>query len=558
MPDRLRPGGNPRIYLMGLVAIICFAVGCPSCEETFGDPPEDAFVVLMDASPAGLDPRFATTDATVKVLGLLHEGLITTDTRDGSIEYRLAEEIERTADSHYELQSRFVGRYWKVPMVAQSTLARYEIVLRDDAVFHDGTPVTAEDVEYTYTTLREVGSPLGAMSDRIASFEINDEPDFVDDYSFAIELTEPHAPFISDLGMGVLPRHLCEGRESCEGDPVGAGPFQFEDRAGELEVTLRAFDDHFEASPTIERLVFRVIRDDNARLLALLGGSADLIQNAVPPLLMPVVEYDEAFDIQTDPSFGYTYLAFNLEHPVLSDLKVRRAIAHAVNRDEIIEYKLRGMARQSTGMLAPDHWAYEPEVSTYDYDPQLAKELLDEAGYPAGEDGVRFEMEFKVSASNFRRSLGQLIAQQLGEVGIDVRVRSYEWGTFYGDIQSRNFEMTTMQWPSVLEPHLFHWIFHSDNIPSPEARAAGANRGGYVNERVDELLDKGRTEMDRQRRKEIYSEVQKILADELPYVSLWHPDNVAILRAGTEGYYTTPNARFQSLQQVVPADRNRR
>ena len=500
-----------------------FMAGCPSCEsESVSD---DTFVVLMDSSPHGLDPRFATTDASAKLVALLHEGLISMDTSDGTMTNRLAKNVEQTGPKSFAIE------------------------LRDDAVFHDGEPVTSDDVEYTYMTLGDVGSPLVGMSNRIDTFEI------IDDHNFEITLDEPHAPFQEDLSMGILPRHICEGHDTCPGDPVGAGPFQFEAQNGELHFEFRRFEDHFDGSPTIERLAFRVIRDDNARILALLGNTADMVQNAVSPLMMPVVEEAEDLETQSAPSFGYTYLAFNLEHPILSDIKVRQAMAHAINRDEIIDYKFRGTARPSTGPLVPEHWAYEGDVANFEFDPQKARELLDEAGYAPDADGVRFSIEFKVSANNFRRSLAQLMAQQLGEVGIDVRVRAYEWGTFFDDIRSRNFEITTLQWPSINEPHLLHWIFHSDNVPSADSRADGANRGAYKNERVDELLDKGRTEHDRERRKEIYGEVQQILAEELPYISLWHPDNVAVLKKGTEGYYTTPNARYDALRTVTPAPR---
>ncbi len=511
-------------WMVGLMAtLVVTMAGCPSCERSGEDA--DAFVVLMDASPAGLDPRFATTDASAKLVALLHEGLISMDTPDATMEYRLATNIEQTSET------------------------RYEIEMRDDALFHDGTPVTARDVEYTYMQLGEVSSPFAGTSERIEEFDV------VDDHRIVITLKEPHAPFEMDLGMGILPRHICEGHDTCPGDPVGAGPFQYRDRQGGLQVEFERFEDHFDGSPSIERLVFRVIRDDNARVLALLGNTADLVQNAVSPLMMPVVEDADGLQIQTAPSFRYTYLGFNLEHPILGDEKVRRAIAHAINREEIIEYKFGGAARASTGLFVPEHWVYEGDVDVYEYDPDRARQLLDEAGWTRDGDEYRFELEFKVSANNFRRSLAQLIGQQLGEVGIYVRVRAYEWGTFFDDIRSRNFEVTTLQWPSVLEPNLLRWIFHSDNVPTADARAAGANRGAYKNERVDELLDKGQRETDREKRKKIYSEIQQILARELPYISLWHEDNVAVLREGTEGYYTTPNARYDALRTVVPAPR---
>lgn len=509
------------------VALALLMVGCSSKEQIIDE--KDAFVVLMDASPRGLDPRFATTDSSAKLVALLHQGLVSTDTADGSPQLRLAKKIEQ-----------------RDPMT-------YAVWLRDDATFHDGQPVEAADVEYTFMELGSelVNSPLAGMARRIKSFEIKDE------HHFIITLYEPYAPFVTDLSLGIVPRHLCKGHKECVGDPVGAGPFRFVSQKGDLRFEFRAYEDYFGGKPEIERLVFRVVRDDNARLLALLGDTADLTQNAVAPLMIPVVERSDRLEIQAAPSFKYTYIAFNLEHPILKDQKVRQAIAHAIDRDQIIEYKFRGTARPSTGMLQPDHWAYEGDVARFDYDPVRARQLLDEAGYEQVGDEPRFELEFKISANKFRRSIAELMAQQLREVGIAVRVRSYEWGTFFDDIRGRNFDMTTLQWPSVLEPSLYRWIFHSENIPSATNRAAGANRGAYINERIDELLEQGDRETDQQRRLEIYSEVQKILAQELPYISLWHEDNIAILRRGTTGYYTTPNARYDALRVVEPARRGR-
>lgn len=509
-----------------VAAVLSFAHltwGCTARNKSDIDD-EQAFVVLLDASPRGLDPRFATNDSSAKLVGLLHAGLLSTDTPTGEWELRLARKIEQTS-----------------PVM-------YEVELRDDVYFHDGNPVTSADVEYTFMELGSelVKSPFAGFSARIEKFEI------IDERRFTIQLVAPHAPFITDMSLGIVPRYVCEGHKECPGTPIGAGPFAFVSQDGDMRVEFRAFERYFEGKPAIERLVFRVVRDDNTRLLALLGNTADVVQNAVAPLMLPVVEKSDRLEQIASPSFKYTYLAFNLEHPILKDERVRRAIAFGIDREAIIKYKFRDTARLSTGMLAPDHWAYEPDVERFDFDPERARALLDEAGYKADQNGVRFQLEFKVSASKFRRALAELMAHQLGEIGIEVRVRSYEWGTFFHDIRSRNFDMTTLQWPSVLEPSLYRWIFHSDNIPSQDNRAAGANRGAYRNARVDELLVAGDSESDPQARRAIYGEVQQILARELPYVSLWHEDNIAVIRKGVQQYYTTPNARFDGLKQTIP------
>lgn len=492
-----------------------------------GQEANDGFVVLLDSAPKGLDPRFATSDASAKLVGLIHAGLVSVDTRTGDYELELAASIE------------------------QPSALEYQVTLRDDAYFHDGTPVTSADVEYTIMELPSdlVKSPFSGLTHRIETFDV------IDDRTFHLTLKEPHAPFITDLALGIVPKKICAGHAECPGTTIGAGPFRVEAGDDSQKVVLRSFDKYFLGEPNIDRLVFKVVKDDNTRLLALLGNTSDLVQNAVAPLMLPVVDKNDRLEVKTAPSFKYTYIAFNLEHEVLGKEKVRQAIAHGIDRDAIIEYKFRGHARKSTGLLAPNHWAYNGDVATYDYDPERAKALLDDAGFPDPDgDGpkMRFEIEFKVSANKFRKSMAELVAHQLARIGIQVTVRAYEWGTFFADIKGRNFEMTTLQWPSVLEPSLYRWIFHSSNIPSPENPSAGGNRGAYRNAHVDALLDEGSREPDRQKRREIYGEVQEILAKELPYVSLWHENNIAILRKGVEGYWVTPNARFEALRETTP------
>lgn len=511
-------------FLLGAALLVGLAAG--GCDSAPSEP--TPFIVLLDSSPKGLDPRFATSDASAKLVGLLHAGLLTTDTQSGEPRLDLAASI------------------------AQPSPVRYEVALRDDIYFHDGQPVTSADVEYTLMQLDSelVNSPYSGTARRIKNFEV------VDAHHFNITLHQPFAAFLNDLSMGIVPAHQCAGHASCPGPVIGAGPFKFVSQEADKAFLLERFDKYYAGAPALERVLFKVVEDDNTRLLAMLGKSADLVQNAVAPLMLPVLADAERLRVQTAPSFKYTYLAFNLEHPILKDAKVRQAIAHGIDRRAIIEYKFKGLARLSTGLLSPEHWAYEPDVATYDYDVERAKKLLDEAGYPDPDgDGpqARFKLEFKVSANKFRKSLVQLMAHQLARIGIDVTVRSYEWGTFYSDIQSRNFELTTMQWPSVLDPGLYAWIFHSKNIPSPENRSAGANRGGYSNPRVDALLERGEHETDVEQRRAIYAEVQKILARELPYISLWHEDNIAVTSAETRGYFMTPNARFEGLKKTRTA-----
>lgn len=507
-----------------LLCLLPGLVSLSACESTA----ESGVVVGLDSSPNSLDPRFATSDASAKVGGLMFAGLTTIDTRTGDLELELAESIEQTSPTVYDIE------------------------LRENAYFHDGTPVEARDVEYTLTELNseKIQSVRAGISRRIDSFEIHSPTEFT------ITLNGAHAPFMTDMSLGIVPEHLCAGRETCDWElPIGAGPYRLVERKGDREFVLERHDKYFGDRPKPKRIIFRVYEDSNTRLLAALGGSIDVSQNTVSPVLLPVVENSDRLKIRSAPSFKYTYLAFNLRHSILSNQRVRKAVAYAIDREAIIDYKFRSYARKASGLLAPSHWAYNGDVPTYGYDPKKARSLLDEAGYPIGESGEsRFEIEFKVSTNQFRRTVARLIARQLARVGIDVKVQAYEWGTLYADIKSGNFEITSMQWPSISEPDLYRYIFHSDNIPTEGNRTAGANRGAYKNQRVDNLLEKGRTTTDRKERIRIYGEIQRILAEQLPYVSLWHEDNIAVLQRGLGGYYMTPNGRFEGLRSVERPD----
>ncbi len=503
--------------MVALAVLLTTWAACPLLDHN--DPPEPAFTVLLDGAPKSIDPRFATSDFSVKLSKLVFSGLVTIDTPDGQPELDLATRIDLVGDT------------------------TYEITLRDDAVWHDGDPVTAHDVHWTFTTLGDVKSPYAGLGERIKRLEVRD------DHHLTIELTEPHAPFMTNLAMGIVPRHAVDKEGMMAEDAlVGSGPFRWEARSGQSWVALTAHDQYHGGRPALDRVVFRVLPDDNTRLLAMLGGEADLVQNATAPLMLPVFDDAREVEFESAPSFKYTYLAFNLEHEILGDVRVRKAIAHTIDRARIIKEKFRGTARPARGILAPEHWAYEPDVRTYALDLDRARALLDEAGYPDPEGPEpRFTITLKTTTNKFRRSVAELFSIELAKVGIEVKVRAYEWGTFFGDVKSRNFDMYSMQWPSVVEPDLMAWIFHSNSIPTADSRSRGANRGAYRNAEVDKYLDEGRRALDRTDRKRAYGEVQRRLAEDLPYVPLWHEDNLVLRKKGVRGYKILPNARFRHL-----------
>jgi peptide/nickel transport system substrate-binding protein len=222
---------------------------------------------------------------------------------------------------------------------------------------------------------------------------------------------------------------------------------------------------------------------------------------------------------------------------------VRGACAGAIDRDAIIAGVYRGQARPATGLLPPGHWAYNGDVPTYPYDPAAARHLLDQAGFPDPEGPApRFSLTYKTSQNQLTRRIGEVLQEQLAQVGIQVAVRSYEWGTFYADIKAGNFQLYTLSWVGVTDPDIYNYAFHSKSVP-PD----GANRGRYANPDLDALLERGRTEDDRDRRKAIYAEVQRIVARDLPYVSLWHPESVLVRDRRLTGFVLSPVGDYTSL-----------
>jgi peptide/nickel transport system substrate-binding protein len=285
----------------------------------------------------------------------------------------------------------------------------------------------------------------------------------------------------------------------------------------------------------------------------LVGGSADLIQNAVRPDLVAAVRDRPRVHVETTHGVVLTYLMMNNDDPVLRKREVRQAIALALDRPEIIRAKLGGLATLATGLLAPMHWAYTGDVPRYDHDVARAKQLLDEAGLrdPDG-DGPepRLRLVYKTSADTFRVAIARVIAAQLGEVGIAVEVRSFEFATFFADVKKGAYQLASMQTTDITDPDFYFMYFHSSWIPTP-GNPDGFNRWRYRNAEVDRLTTRGREELDEAKRKQIYDQVQRQVAEDVPVVPLWHEDNIILTNVDVKGYTTTPNARLIGLRDIT-------
>jgi peptide/nickel transport system substrate-binding protein len=490
--------------------------------------PDDELVVLTETAAQTLDPRYAVGAYDFKLSRLAFAPLVSVDDERVEPRMELAESV-RAEGEHL----------WRVTL--------------REARFWDGRSVTAADVAYTLEQIRDPKTGSARLRQRFIADGL-ERVEVVDDRHLVFHLSHAHAPFVTDLDFGIFARPERPPADP-RALPMGAGAFVPAGREGETFRFTRN-EHYFGGPPRVRRLTVRTIRDDNSRLLALVGGSADLTQNTISPLLVPAVEQQPALRVMSGRSSVYSYLGLNLEDPILRDVRVRRAIAMAIDRQQIVHTKLRDRALVATGMLPTFHWAYAgpPLVEAWPYDPAAARRLLDEAGYP-DPDGPgplpRMTLVYKTSSNRFRVAIARVMGAMLAEVGIEIDLRTNEFATFFADIKAGNYQLFSMQIPEIAEPDLYTNFFASNHIPTRERPDAGGNRMRFRSAEIDRLLDAGRRELDRDKRRAIYAEVQRILGSELPVISLWHEDNVAAMRRELDGYVVLPTAQLSALATVV-------
>lgn len=516
-----RPDRFTVVVVAGLLGLgVSCLIGLAACSSP-APPPRKVLRIGLETDPQHLDPRYALDVASYRAIQLLYNGLV-----------RLDDQARIVPD---------LATSWETP-----DATTYVFHLRRDVQFHDGTPLTAADVYYTFSSLIDPS----LQSPKRASFDKIREIDVLSDHTIRFVLSESYAPFLTNnMTLGILPQPRND-RPTASPDkhPVGTGPFAFEKREPNVALHLRAHADYFEGKPDLDGVVLRVLPDAMVRLFELQKGNIDFLQNALPPDVLEQLHDDSRFQILKTAGTNYTYLGLNCRDPILRHVQVRQALAHAIDRQALIQHVLQGLAQPANGILPAGHWAYAAPVSHYPFDPERAGQLLDQAGFP-DPDGTgpqpRFRLLYKTSQNDIGRRIAEVIQEALRGIGIAVDIRSYEWGTFYGDIRAGNFQLYALTWVGVTEPDIFHYTFHSQSIPP-----AGANRGRYVNPRLDQLLDQGRRVTSLDERRKLYHEVQRIVATELPYVPLWHQTNVAVLRTTFTNYLLSPSGDFRALRTV--------
>jgi peptide/nickel transport system substrate-binding protein len=327
--------------------------------------------------------------------------------------------------------------------------------------------------------------------------------------------------------------------------PIGSGPFKFLSAEQDKEIIVERNDNYWGSKARLARIRFIVVPDATTRALELRKGSADVAINALTSDTIVALEREPNLQIERAPGTVLSYLAFNLRDPTLHDVRVRQAIAYAIDRAPLLQYIWRGFAQPALSVLPPQSWAYDSNVTSYPHDPEKARQMLDAAGYPA-QNGIRFHLTMKTSTEESTRLLAAVLQQQLRDVGIALDIRTFEFATFFADVTSGAFQLYSLRWIGGNEdPDIFELCFHSNRFPPK-----GANRGFYSNPRIDSLIDEARRQPDQNVRKPLYAEVQEILAQQEPYINLWYFDNVLVHTRRVRNVTLNPSGNYDFLKRA--------
>ena len=521
----------PKFFLFLIIAVLVLA-GCQNYnEETEGEgaaspegtPAEsnenfdtEVFNFATNQDIPGLDPHGSAANTTFRVIYMTYDRLVTYDGTSTEPQPQLAESWEVSDDGK-----------------------EYTFKLVENAKFHDGSPVTAEAVQYSFTRAINVGKSAAGIFSKVIdenSFEV------IDDYTIKITLKEPFAPFVSTLGTAfgnIINPALEEnhgddlGESFLSEEVMGSGPYMLDSWDRGETLVLKANPDYWGEAPTMETVNIRFITEASTARLMLEKGEIDMIDNTViSPEVLGQMEGTEGVEILEADGYQIDYMPMNTEKGALADVRVRQAIAHSINYDALLESVYLGKAERIVGAVPKGMFGFNSDAKLYDYDLDKAKELLKEAGHESG-----LELEIAISEDNEVRSNTALLLQSdLEKVGVTLNIKTYAWPTFLDLVTTGKHDFGLVSWtPDYPDPDYNLWYFAHSSSKGP-----GFNLAFYENSEIDALLEEGRTSTDEALRENNYMEIQNLMAEEVPYIFVAQPKLQAPLRSWVKGYELNP------------------
>ena len=491
-------------------------------------PHPQTLVFLIESSPNSLDVRQGTDSQSERIGELIFDPLV-------------------RKDAHFHLQP------WLATSWLQPDPLTWIFHLRPGVHFTDGHPLTSADVAWSIRSMTN-GSIVTAKGGAFKAITAVETPDPL---TVIVHTSTPLPSLLFNLSDGLF-GVVENGAGADEGlHPVGSGPFRFISQVQDKDVILERNPAYWAGapSPTIRRVRFEVVPDTITAALEMEKGSADVESNLLTMDMVHALGDHAARSrhphlvIATGPGARVDYLNFNVQDPALRDPLVRQAIALAMDRPALIASLWRGHARLADTLLPPGHWAEAPaqELAQYPHDPGRAIALLNAAGLRPNRNGIRLHLTLKTSTDETSRLEAQALQAELRQVGIDLALRWSDFGTFYSDITKGAFQMYLLRWiGSNEDPDIFHYAYATEMFPP-----RGANRGRYSNPRVDALLRAANNTTNEAERRQDYIQIQQILAQDLPTIPLWYPDNVVVHSARLGHLRLDPGGSFDFLRSAV-------
>jgi peptide/nickel transport system substrate-binding protein len=516
-------------------------------ESAVAGPPAygDTFIQASIGDIGGLIPTLTSDQSSYEVGGLIYDGLVKTD-KDLNLAPAMAQSWTYSRDC---LELTFK--------------------LRRDIKWHDGYPFTSADVVFTYETMINPKTPAPFKE----GFLLVKSVDAPDAYTVRVHYDKPYARAVETWGTSILPKHLLQSfadagtlRESPQNSqPVGTGPYRFQEWKPGEKVVLVANPDYYEGRPYLSRIVYRVIPSQATIFLELKANGVDYVNTLTGIQYARQTEYPafrKAYRKFRYPASDYTFLGFNLKDPRFADRRVRQAFAHAINKQELIDGVRLGLAREATGPIRPGTWAYTDKVTRFDYDPEKAKALLAEAGWKDRDgDGVvedatgkPFTLTIRTNQGNDeRKKIAEIIQQRLKEVGIQADIQLIEWAAFIKEfVKPRRFEVVVLGLGTGTDPDQFV-VWHSSQRGPDQM-----NRTGYANPEVDALLEAGRSSCVQSERVRYYHRIQEILAEDLPMIFLYNRDSLPVVASRIRGVSSSPSGILYNFTEwYVPKSQQR-
>ena len=469
-----------------LTCVLCFLL-LSACQRPVAD---GAIHFAIAQAPISLDPRYATDAASERVNRLIYQRLVAFDAQSKPVPGMAT--WQRLSPIHY----RFTLQAGLPP-------------------FHHGRPVTAVDVVATYQSLLALkDSPHAAEYDNIQRVRL------INPLVLDFELKAADSDFPARLMMGILPQDLIEQHHDFAHQPVGSGGFAF--YAWQQQLTLQRVSD--------QQLVTLVeVKDPTVRVLKLMRGEVDLLQGDLPPELVQYLQKQANLLVKTTKGTNFSYLGLNLQDPLLSQLRVRQAIMHAIDRQAIIKQVMVDQTRLAEVILPPEHYAGHAGLTHASYRPAFSKQLLQSAGIT-----LPLKLVYKTSTDAQRVRLATILQAQMAKAGIDLEIRSLDWGTFFAEIKQGNFQLYGLTWVGVRTPEIYRQVFGSEWMP-PQ----GFNRGRYVDAALDALLGA-----------QDWLAITKRIHAQLPYIPLWYEGQVAVMQKNMSGYAPHADGNWDDLAMI--------